>query len=115
MKALIKKYQDMNYFYDNEAIKQKIEERDRFVSRDQTELLELYPDDVIENAIKEATVQKMLKSLEELKNAIDTKNKAYLLERLRYDQKISIEFYNMYTKTKLPKTNKAISEIINKL
>ena len=44
-------------------------------------------------------------------NAIKRNDKAFLKERVRYDQKLSKDLYELYTGIKVPKTNKEIAKI----
>jgi len=47
-----------------------------------------------------------------LYKAILEQDRNFLLERVRYDQKLSKSLYELYTSVKLPSSNKEISKII---
>jgi len=106
---IYKKYRNKNYFYTDDRIKRKLKEWEFFKEKGDKNALKIKKTQIV-NFIEKDNKDKAYYAFSSIKNAIDKNDKEFLISRLRYDQPFSKEIYEKITKTKLPKTNKAIRD-----
>lgn len=109
---LIQDFQNQNYFYDEESIKSKINERDNRIStgEDGPQLKMQYPDNKIRSVIRRNTRKHMQTSARTTIKAIEEKDIKTLVSRIRYDQKFMKALFKVVTGITIKNTNKAIKE-----
>lgn len=111
---LIKEFQDKDYFYDEDAVKNKIQHRDQAIARGQVDAKK-YSDDMIRRWVYKNTRNKTFHhTAMDLYKAIKEGDIDKLISRVRYDQHLTIKLYKLYTGEKLPRTNGLIREYIKK-
>jgi len=101
-----KDYWDLASFIENKKAELK-----RFQEKGDKNALK-YTESDIEKAIKDQNKTAMKNMYDQLKDAHERKDVPFLQERLRHDQKITLEFYTDITGIKLPKTSKAIRAML---
>lgn len=104
-----KDYWDLASFIENKKAELK-----RFQEKGDKNALK-YTEADIEKSILDQNKTAMKNMYDQLKDAHDRKDLPFLQERLRHDQKITLEFFADITGVKLPKTTKAIHQVLNKM
>ena len=112
---LIKEFQSKDYFYDKSQIETQVRNRDTAIDNGQEDARQ-YTDQVIALWVHKNTRNRAFhNTANSLYNAIQEGKTDEVLSKVRYDQKLTIKLYELYTGTSLPKTNKGIREIISKM
>lgn len=105
--SIIKDLIDSNYFWDLEAIETQKRNRDRAGENGQD--VSKYTDSFIRKVVLSNSLRRSFYSTAvKLYEAIEGKNKSYLKEHVRYDQKLTRKLFELYTGLNCPKTNKEI-------
>ena len=106
---LIKKYIEKDYFFNNEEIKIKIQNRDFAAKQGQN--VSMYTNEVIKRYVLNKSLRlSFYKTVLPIYHAIKNNDVNFLISRIRYDQKFSRDIYFMFTGVHLPNSNKAIYE-----
>jgi len=106
----INKFIAKDYFYTKSAIENCIKVNSKVATtKTEAEVKKLCTDEIKLNHFNMSML-----TYKTLKLQIERKNLNFLIERLRYDQQLSIKFYFLITGVKLPKTNKEIVKYLTK-
>jgi len=110
--TLTKKFINSNYFFDVESIQTQINNRDHAKQCGQD--VSMYPDQLIKRYCLRNSLRKSVKhTAVPLYDAIISKDKSYLTDHIRYDQRYTKELFELFTGLMVPKSNYQIKEFIN--
>lgn len=111
---IYKKYRAKNYFGLDDRIKNKIKELKSFQRKGDKNALK-YNEDDVKNYFEEENYKRSYENTyKPLVNAIKNKDKDFLKNRVRYNQKFTKEIFEKYTGNKLPNTNVALAKYFDK-
>ena len=109
---LTKRFIDSNYFFDVENIDTQVRNRD--YAKECGQDVSMYPDQLIKCICLRNSLHRSVKHTAlPLFNAINSKDKAYLADHVRYDQKYTKALFELFTGLMVPKSNYQIKEFIN--